>query len=98
MAEILIGVVSMACFWGVVSISQKKQLRVPIWGWFLTFIGFGYAVFVAMTLLAFYREDQYQAILPMGGLMVFPGLVLAVFLYRFAFMRTAKAIKTEADK
>ena len=98
MAEILIGVVIMACLWGIGSVTRKKQLRVPIWGWLLTLIGFGYVAFVAMTLLAFYREGQYQAILPMGGLMVFPGLVLAVFLYRFAFMRVAKTIKAKAGK
>jgi len=96
MAEIFIGVVIMACFWGVVSLARKKQLKVPIWGWFLTFLGFGYLVFMAMTILAFYREEQYQAILTMGGLMSFPGLVLAVFLYRFAFTRTARTVKAPA--
>jgi len=98
MAEILIGVVIMACFWGVVSATRKKQLRVPIWGWFLTIIGFGYVVFIAMTLLAFCREEQYQALLPVGGMMVFPGLVLAVFLYRFAFMRAAKTFKAKTGE
>jgi len=91
MAEFLIGLGIMAGLWVVVGVARNKQLRVPLWGWFLTVIGFGYATFVVMTILAFYREEQYQAILTMGALMAFPGLVLGVFLYRFAFTQAPKS-------
>ena len=80
----------MALLWLVVGFARRRKLRVAWWGWVLTVIGFGYLTFIAMAILAFIREKQYQAVLPIGAIMGFPALILAVFLYRFAFNRTAK--------
>jgi hypothetical protein len=87
MVHIIIGAVTMLVFTLLLNSVRRRGQSIPWWHWGLTILAFLYAVFVCEMVVSFLQEGAGRAALVMGVILGFVGVVWAVLLARFVFIR-----------
>lgn len=87
--HLLFGICAAAGFFLLRSYTEKKGLVLSWWQWALTALCLLYGVFVLEVIYEFIREGALQAALVNGSLTGLVGVVAAVLLARFVFLKKA---------
>lgn len=87
MSHLLIGAVIVTGFFLLLKKTQKHQIPLTWWQWFLTILGFIYVTFVFELINSFLSEGAPRAALVMGIITGFVAVVWGVLLGRFVFVK-----------
>ena len=91
--HLLIGALAMWVVLFLVDYAKREALRLTWWHWLLTILNVLYMIFVVEVIYGFLAEGEPQAALVMGLLTAFFGVVWAVLLGRFVFVKPKEAPK-----
>ena len=90
MANLMIGAIAAAGFILLMNYARRRELKLSLWGWLVTVLGFVYGVFVLEVIASFLAEGSPRAAVVMGSLLGFVAVVWGVLLGRFVFTRARK--------
>jgi hypothetical protein len=87
MSHLFIGAVFVAGYFLLLNLIRKHNMRLSVWQWILTILGFLYAIFVFELINSFLYEGAPRAALVMGIITGFIALIWGVLLGRFVFLK-----------
>jgi len=87
MSHLLISAVVVAGIFLLINFIRKHKIRLSIWQWILTILGFLYVTFVFELINSFLYEGAPRAALVMGIITGFIAVVWGVLLGRFVFLK-----------
>ena len=87
--HLIVGAVVMLCFLLLVNHTKKTGKTVRWWQWFLTVLGFLYAIFVLEVIYGFLFEGAGRAALVMGLILGIVAVIWGVLMGRFVFTKAS---------